>query len=128
MQYVCHDTAIVDEGAQIGADTRIWHWVHVCGTAVIGDRCSLGQNVYVGNGVQIGDGVYLGQLVYATRHFSLGRIDLPLVPGPGIEFGEAYVPHGSSSQSPGESPDYGYQNNGYFLMLDPERFLLDTFR
>lgn len=63
--------------------------------------------------VQLGDGIYLGQLVYATRHFSLGRIDLPLVPGPGVELGEAYAPQGTAAT------DYGYQNNGYFLMLDP---------
>ena len=50
-----HSTACVDEGAQIGAGTRIWHWVHVCGGARIGRGCSLGQNVFVGNRVQIGD-------------------------------------------------------------------------
>ena len=52
-----HSTAIVDDGAEIGADTRIWHWVHVCAGARIGARCSLGQNVYVGNDVRIGDNV-----------------------------------------------------------------------
>lgn len=50
-----HPSAIVDEGAQIGADSRIWHWVHVCSGAVIGRKVSLGQNVFVGNEVQIGD-------------------------------------------------------------------------
>lgn len=52
-----HPSAIVDEGAQIGAGTRVWHWVHVCGGAKIGAGCSLGQNVYVGNRVTIGDNV-----------------------------------------------------------------------
>ena len=52
-----HPTAIVDPGAQIGDETRIWHWVHVCAGARIGARCSLGQNVYVGNRVVIGDNV-----------------------------------------------------------------------
>ena len=46
-----HPTAIVDDGAQIGDETRVWHWVHVSGGARIGARCSLGQNVYVGNRV-----------------------------------------------------------------------------
>lgn len=46
-----HETAIVDEGAQIGAGTRIWHWAHVQSNAVIGERCSLGQNVYVGKAI-----------------------------------------------------------------------------
>jgi UDP-2-acetamido-3-amino-2,3-dideoxy-glucuronate N-acetyltransferase len=50
-----HPTAIVDEGAQIGEGSRIWHWVHVCGGARIGRGVSLGQNVFVGNKVSIGD-------------------------------------------------------------------------
>ena len=50
-----HPTAIVDEGAQIGANSRVWHWVHVCGGARIGKDVSLGQNVFVGNKVVIGD-------------------------------------------------------------------------
>ena len=50
-----HPSAIVDPGAQIGEDTRIWHWVHVCGGARIGRDVSLGQNVFVGNRVVIGD-------------------------------------------------------------------------
>ena len=50
-----HATAIVDEGAVIGANSRVWHFVHICGKAVIGDRCSFGQNVFVGNRVRIGD-------------------------------------------------------------------------
>jgi UDP-2-acetamido-3-amino-2,3-dideoxy-glucuronate N-acetyltransferase len=49
-----HPTAIVDPGAQIGQGTRIWHWVHICGGARIGERCSFGQNVFVGNDVVIG--------------------------------------------------------------------------
>lgn len=52
-----HDTAIVDDGAAIGSGSRIWHFVHVCPEAVIGERCSLGQNVFVGNKVRIGDNV-----------------------------------------------------------------------
>jgi len=50
-----HPTAIVDEGAQIGTGSRVWHWVHVCGGAKIGEGVSLGQNVFVGNKVIIGD-------------------------------------------------------------------------
>ena len=50
-----HPTAIVDEGATIGAGSRVWHFAHVCGGAVVGKGCSLGQNVFVGNRVRIGD-------------------------------------------------------------------------
>lgn len=55
MDATIHPTAIVDDGAQIGAGTRIWHWVHICGGARIGKNCSFGQNVFVGNDVVIGD-------------------------------------------------------------------------
>ena len=50
-----HETAIVDDGATIGKGTKIWHWSHICGKAVIGQNCSFGQNVYVANDVTIGD-------------------------------------------------------------------------
>ena len=55
MSFYQHETAIVDEGAQIGSDSRVWHFVHVCGGAKIGQGVSLGQNVFVGNKVVIGD-------------------------------------------------------------------------
>lgn len=50
-----HPSAIIDDGAEIGGGSRIWHWVHVCSGAKIGSNCSLGQNVFVGNKVVIGD-------------------------------------------------------------------------
>lgn len=53
--YTVHPSAIVDEGAQIGEGSRVWHFVHVCGGARIGKGVSLGQNVFVGNKVLIGD-------------------------------------------------------------------------
>jgi UDP-2-acetamido-3-amino-2,3-dideoxy-glucuronate N-acetyltransferase len=52
-----HESAYVDEGARIGSDTKVWHFCHVLGGAVIGERCSLGQNVVVMNGVTIGNNV-----------------------------------------------------------------------
>ncbi|AHZ84214.1 UDP-2-acetamido-3-amino-2, 3-dideoxy-D-glucuronate N-acetyltransferase [Bdellovibrio bacteriovorus] len=55
MNYFKHETAIVDEGAQIGEGTKVWHWAHISSLAVIGKKCSFGQNVYVGNKVTIGD-------------------------------------------------------------------------
>lgn len=55
MDYQVHESAIIDEGAKIGAGSRIWHFVHVCGGAKIGKDVSLGQNVFVGNKVRIGD-------------------------------------------------------------------------
>jgi len=52
-----HETAIVDEGADIGTGTRIWHFSHIMPGARIGNDCSLGQNVFVANNVSIGDRV-----------------------------------------------------------------------
>ncbi|MGI5308728.1 acyltransferase [Rheinheimera sp. WS51] len=57
MQFYKHESAIIDDGAQIGVDTRVWHFTHVCSGAVIGEKCSLGQNVFVGNKVTIGNNV-----------------------------------------------------------------------
>ena len=52
-----HESAYVDDGAQIGAGTKVWHFSHVLGGAVIGERSSLGQNVVVMNGTRIGANV-----------------------------------------------------------------------
>jgi UDP-2-acetamido-3-amino-2,3-dideoxy-glucuronate N-acetyltransferase len=52
-----HPTAVVDEGAEVGMGTRIWHFSHVMPGAVIGEDCQLGQNVYVGRDVKIGSRV-----------------------------------------------------------------------
>jgi UDP-2-acetamido-3-amino-2,3-dideoxy-glucuronate N-acetyltransferase len=55
VDYTAHNTAIIDFGAQIGSGTKIWHWVHICAGARIGNFVSLGQNVFVGNEVVIGN-------------------------------------------------------------------------
>jgi UDP-2-acetamido-3-amino-2,3-dideoxy-glucuronate N-acetyltransferase len=55
--YFVHDSAIVDEGAKVGSDTKIWHFSHVMKGAQIGESCSLGQNVFVANQVKIGNRV-----------------------------------------------------------------------
>lgn len=55
MSVMIHDTAIVDEGAEIGEGSRVWHWVHVSAGARIGAGCSFGQGCFIGNDVVIGD-------------------------------------------------------------------------
>jgi len=55
MDYFRHDSAIVDEGAEVGEGSRVWHFVHVCAGARVGRRVTLGQNVYVGGRAAIGD-------------------------------------------------------------------------
>ena len=52
-----HESAYVDEGAVVGANTKVWHFCHVLGDAIIGERCSLGQNVVVMSGTRIGTNV-----------------------------------------------------------------------
>ncbi len=52
-----HETAVVDDGAQIGNGTKIWHFCHVMGTAQIGESCVLGQNVFIGNKAVLGNNV-----------------------------------------------------------------------
>ena len=55
MNYWCHESAIIDNGAALGEGTKVWHFSHVCSGALIGERCSLGQNVFVGHRVVIGN-------------------------------------------------------------------------
>ncbi|ANS76602.1 transferase [Paenibacillus yonginensis] len=55
--YFAHPTAVIDDGAEIGEGTKIWHYSHISARAVIGRGCSLGQNVYVADRVMIGSGV-----------------------------------------------------------------------
>ena len=57
MNYNKHISAVIDEGAQIGDGTNIWHFCHVMPNAVIGKNCNIGQNVFIDNGVVIGSGV-----------------------------------------------------------------------
>jgi UDP-2-acetamido-3-amino-2,3-dideoxy-glucuronate N-acetyltransferase len=55
--YTAHPTAVIDEGAVIGAGTKIWHFCHIMRGAEIGPDCSLGQNVVVSPGVKLGRNV-----------------------------------------------------------------------
>ncbi len=55
--YFVHESSFVDEGAEVGAGTKIWHFSHVMGGAIIGERCTIGQNVNVGARARIGNNV-----------------------------------------------------------------------
>jgi len=55
--YFVHESSYVDDGATIGAGTKIWHFSHILSGAVIGERCNLGQNVVVMGGTRIGTNV-----------------------------------------------------------------------
>jgi len=84
-----HPTAIVDHGAQIGNDTFLWHWVHVCGGAKIGNNCSLGQNVFVGNKVLIGNNVKIQNNVSVYDNVTL---EDDVFCGPSMVFTNVYNP------------------------------------
>jgi UDP-2-acetamido-3-amino-2,3-dideoxy-glucuronate N-acetyltransferase len=57
MDFFIHPTAIIDEGARIGAHTKVWQFCHIMPEAVIGENCILGQNVFIANHVQLGNNV-----------------------------------------------------------------------
>lgn len=52
--YFAHETAVVDEGCEIGAGTKIWHFSHIMSDCVLGEKCNIGQNVVVSPGVHLG--------------------------------------------------------------------------
>lgn len=90
-----HPSAIVDPGATIGEDSRVWHFVHVCGGAVIGRRCSLGQNVFVGNRVRIGDNVKIQNNVSVYDNVTL---EDDVFCGPSMVFTNVYNPRAAVSR------------------------------
>jgi UDP-2-acetamido-3-amino-2,3-dideoxy-glucuronate N-acetyltransferase len=55
--YFEHESSYIDEGAQIGQDTKIWHFCHVMSQAHIGQNCNIGQNVFIAADVVIGNNV-----------------------------------------------------------------------
>lgn len=84
-----HQSAIVDDGAEIGINSRIWHFVHICGGAKIGEGCSLGQNVFVGNKVRIGHNVKIQNNVSVYDNV---YIEDDVFCGPSMVFTNVYNP------------------------------------
>lgn len=89
MSVTIHPTAIVDDGAQIGEGSRVWHWTHVCGGARIGRGCSLGQNVFVGNDVVVGDNVKIQNNVSV---YDAVVLENDVFCGPSMVFTNVYNP------------------------------------
>ncbi|WOD12585.1 UDP-2-acetamido-3-amino-2,3-dideoxy-D-glucuronate N-acetyltransferase [Pseudomonas sp. NyZ704] len=89
MTYYQHPSAIVDDGAQIGEGSRVWHFVHVCGGARIGKGVSLGQNVFVGNRVVIGDNCKVQNNVSVYDNVTLEE---GVFCGPSMVFTNVYNP------------------------------------
>ncbi len=89
MSVTIHPTAIVDPGATIGAGSRVWHWVHICGGARIGSGCSFGQNVFIGNKVVVGNNVKIQNNVSVYDNVTL---EDDVFCGPSAVFTNVYNP------------------------------------
>jgi UDP-2-acetamido-3-amino-2,3-dideoxy-glucuronate N-acetyltransferase len=89
------ESALVDEGAVIGKGPRVWHWVHICAGAKIGENCSLGQNVFVGNKVIIGDNVKIQNNVSIYDNVTL---EDDVFCGPSMVFTNVYNPRSHVSR------------------------------
>lgn len=89
MSITIHPSAIVDDGAQIGKGSRVWHFAHVCAGARIGQGVSIGQNVFVGNKVIIGDRCKVQNNVSVYDNVSLEE---GVFCGPSMVFTNVYNP------------------------------------
>ncbi len=89
MPTTIHPSAIVDEGARLGEDCRVWHFVHISAGARIGARCSFGQNVYVGNDVVIGHDVKIQNNVSV---YDAVTLEDEVFCGPSMVFTNVYNP------------------------------------
>lgn len=95
INYFTHETAIVDEGAEIGKGTKIWHFTHVSSGAQIGENCSLGQNVFIGNQVIIGNNVKIQNNVSVYDNVQL---EDDVFCGPSMVFTNVYNPRSAISR------------------------------
>jgi UDP-2-acetamido-3-amino-2,3-dideoxy-glucuronate N-acetyltransferase len=84
-----HPTAVIDAGAVLGEDCRVWHFVHISAGARIGDRCSFGQNVYVGSDVSIGSNVKIQNNVSV---YDAVTLEDDVFCGPSMVFTNVYNP------------------------------------
>ena len=89
MATTIHSTAIVDAGAVLGNDCRVWHFVHISAGARIGERCSFGQGVYVGDDVHIGDNVKIQNNVSV---YDAVTLEDDVFCGPSMVFTNVYNP------------------------------------
>jgi UDP-2-acetamido-3-amino-2,3-dideoxy-glucuronate N-acetyltransferase len=95
MSVTIHPTAIVDEGAEIGDGSRVWHWVHISSGARIGLNCSFGQNVFVGNKVTIGNNCKIQNNVSVYDDV---KLEDDVFCGPSMVFTNVYNPRSAVSR------------------------------
>ncbi|HCP41143.1 MAG TPA: N-acetyltransferase [Cryomorphaceae bacterium] len=89
MSYFKHETAVIDEGAVVGDETKVWHFSHIISSANVGSRCILGQNVFVGEDVCIGNGVKIQNNVSV---YSGVTVEDDVFLGPSVVFTNVNLP------------------------------------
>ena len=80
LPYFAHETACIDDGAEIGQGTKIWHFSHIMPDSIIGKNCNIGQNVVVSPKCQIGNNVKIHNNVYVSQNTTI-EDDVFLAPG-----------------------------------------------
>ncbi len=88
-KFFAHDTAVIDEGAQIGQGSKIWHFSHVLSGSNIGENCNIGQNVVVGPDVTVGNGCKIQNNVSVYKGVTL---EDGVFCGPSMVFTNIYNP------------------------------------
>lgn len=99
--YFAHSTAIVETGAKVGADTKVWHFAHVRKGASLGTNCVLGKCVFIDSGVRIGDNVKIQN--FATLYLGLTVEDGVYI-GPSVTFTNDKVPRAINPDGSPKSP------------------------
>ena len=89
MSITVHPSAVIDSGAKIGDQTKVWHFSHICGGAKVGKHCSLGQNVFIGNDVEVGNNVKIQNNVSV---YDAVTIEDDVFCGPSMVFTNVYNP------------------------------------
>src|SRR3982750_2221057 len=93
--YFLHPTAIVDEGVQIGAGTKIWPFSHLLSGTQIGERCVIGQNVMIGPNVRVGNGCKIQNNVSIYEAVTL---EADVFCGPSMVFTNVLLPRAHVSR------------------------------
>ena len=94
-RYFAHESSYVDDGCNIGEDTKIWHFCHIISGTTIGARCNIGQNVVIGANVTIGDGCKIQNNVSIYEGVELEN---DVFCGPSMVFTNVFTPRSHVSR------------------------------
>ena len=89
LNYFAHESAVIDQGCDIGQDTKIWHFTHVLSGSKIGEQCNIGQNVVIGPDVTIGNACKIQNNVSIYKGVTL---EDGVFCGPSMVFTNVYNP------------------------------------